>query len=92
MTRVEMENKVMELKEWEALMEEAKDQVEAIKDELKAEMIERETEEIVTDKFVIRWKQIINNRFDSTSFKKQFGELYKSFTKQTTSRRFTVTA
>lgn len=92
MTRMEMENKVMELKDWEALMEEAKEQIEAIKDELKAEMIERETEEIITDKFVIRWQQIISNRFDSTNFKKQFGELYKSFTKQTTSRRFTVSA
>ena len=92
MTRVEMENKVMELKEWEALLEEAKEQVEAIKDDLKAEMIERETEEIVTDKFVIRWQQIINNRFDTTNFKKTYGELYKAFTKQTTSRRFTVTA
>lgn len=92
MTRAEMEIKVAELKEWEALLEEAKEQAESIKDELKAEMIERETEEIVTDKFVIRWQQVISNRFDTTNFKKQFGDLYKTFTKPVTSRRFTVTA
>ena len=92
MTRAEMEIKVAELKEWEQLADEAKAAAEAIKDELKAEMIDRETDQIVTDKFIITWKEIISNRFDTTNFKKQFGDLYKSFTKQTTSRRFTITA
>lgn len=46
MTKAQMEVKIQELQEWEALMEEAKQQVEAIKDSLKAEMLERETEEL----------------------------------------------
>jgi len=92
MTKAEMEIKVAELQEWEQLAEEAKVAADAIRDELKAEMIERNTDQIVTDKFIITWKEIISNRFDTTNFKKQFGDLYKSFTKQTTSRRFTISA
>lgn len=35
----EMEKKIAALKEWEDLLEEAKAQVEALKDEIKAEML-----------------------------------------------------
>ena len=30
-------------------------------------------------KFIIRWTPVLSNRFDSTAFKKLYGELYKSF-------------
>ena len=92
MTRVEMENKVAELQEWEALMEEAKVQAESIRDCLKAEMLERETEELEVGKYIIRWTSVLSNRFDTTSFKKIYGDLYKSFTKQISSKRFTISA
>lgn len=38
----------------------------------------------------IRWSNTTTNRFDAESFKKENAELYKKFTKQTTSRRFSV--
>ncbi len=90
MTKAEMVKKIEELNEWERVIEEAKAEAEAIKDSLKAEMLERETEELVADKYIIRWTSILSNKFDTTSFKKVYGELYKSFTKQTASRRFTI--
>ena len=43
MTKAEMIEKIEALNEWEALMEEAKAEAEAIRDSLKAEMLERET-------------------------------------------------
>lgn len=39
---------------------------------------------------IVRWTSILSNRFDTTGFKKEHGELYKAFTKQTASRRFTI--
>lgn len=40
----------------------------------------------------IRWTSVLSQRFDSTSFKKVLPDLYKAYTKQVASRRFTITA
>ena len=90
MTRVEIEKKIEELKEMETLLEEVKAEAEASRDELKAEMIERDTEELETDQYIIRWTSVLSNRFDTTNFKKVYGDLYKAFTKQVASKRFSI--
>ena len=86
----ELEVRIAKMQEWEALAAEAAAEAEAIKDSLKAEMIERDTEELQVGRYIIRWTSVISNRFDSTAFKKEHGDLYKSFTKQSTSRRFSI--
>ena len=90
MTKAEMIEKIEALNEWEALMEEAKAEADAIRDSLKAEMMERETEELIAGSYIIRWTSVLSNRFDTTGFKKMYGELYKAFTKQSVSRRFSI--
>lgn len=90
MTKTEIIKKIEALNEWEALMEEAKAEADAIRDSLKAEMLERETEELVAGSYIIRWTSVLSNRFDTTNFKKMYGELYKAFTKQSASRRFSI--
>ena len=90
MTKAELITKIEALNEWEALMEEAKAEADAIRDSIKAEMLERETEELVAGSYIIRWTSVLSNRFDTTGFKKVYGELYKTFTKQSTSRRFSI--
>ena len=90
MTNYEMIKKIEALNEWESLIERAKSEANAIKETLKAEMLERETEELIAGSYIIRWTSVISNRFDSTAFKKTYGELYKAFTKQTASRRFSI--
>ena len=86
----EMESKVAKLLEWEALLEEAKQEAEALRDEIKMEMLNRNTEELETGRYIVRWTSIMSNRFDTTAFKKEHGEMYKMYTKQTTSKRFTI--
>jgi len=88
----EMEVRIAKMQEWEALAAEAAAEAEAIKDSLKAEMLERNTEELQAGRYIIRWTSVISNRFDSSAFKKEYGDLYKSFTKQSASRRFSVSA
>ena len=90
MSTMEMENKIAKLQEWEALAEEAKAEAEALRDEIKAEMNKRETEELEAGRFIIRWTSVLSNRFDTTTFKKDHAEMYKQYTKQTSSRRFSI--
>ena len=86
----EMESKVAKLLEWEQLLEEAKQEAEALRDEIKMEMLARDTEELETGRYIVRWTSIVSNRFDTTAFKKEHGEMYKLYTKQTSSKRFTI--
>ena len=82
MSKNEMLAKLELLNEWERIIEEAKAEAELIKDEIKAEMDERELEEMVVGSYVVRYKTISNSRFDSTAFKKYNIDLYKAFLKQ----------
>ena len=59
MTKAEMIAKIEALNEWEALMEEAKAEADAIRDSLKAEMMERETEELIAGSYIIRWTSVL---------------------------------
>ena len=86
----EIESKIAKMQEWEALAEEARAEAEALRDSIKAEMLERDTEELEAGKYIVRWTSVLSNRFDNTAFKKQHSELYKSFTKQVASKRFSV--
>ncbi len=90
MSKNELISRIEELNSWEALMEEAKAEAEAIRDSIKAEMMERDSEELTAGQYIIRWTSVLTNRFDTTNFKKAHSDLYKSFTKQINSRRFTV--
>ena len=90
MSTFELTGKIEALKEWEALLAEATAEVEAIKDEIKREMERRGVEEIEAGQYIARFTTVLSNRFDTTAFKREHGEMYKMYTKQTTSRRFSV--
>ena len=92
MSRNELVAKIEALNEWEAVIEEAKAEAEAIRDSIKAEMMERDTEELTAGQYIVRWTSIISNRFDTTSFKKVMPDIYKAYTKAVSSRRFTISA
>ena len=90
MSKNELIAKIEALNAWEALMEEAKAEADAIRDSIKQEMLDRDVEELTAGAYIIRWTSVLSNRFDTTGFKKVYGGLYKAFTKQTTSRRFSI--
>jgi predicted phage-related endonuclease len=83
-------SKIEQLKELEELIEDAQREVEALKDEIKSEMLKQNTEEMTVGKYIVRWTSVLSNRFDSTAFKKVMPEVYKAYTKQVSSRRFSV--
>ena len=90
MTRIEMERKVENLQAWEELAAQAESQAEAIKDQLKRELIDREVSEIQAGRFIIRFSDVLSNRFDTTSFKKAHLGLYETYLKQISSKRFSI--
>lgn len=91
MSTVEITSKIEELKELEALIRQAEAEVEALKDEIKAEMTKQGKEEMNAGRYIVRWTNVVSNRFDSATFKKEMAEVYNRYTKQTESRRFSIT-
>lgn len=82
--------KVEKLKELEELLEEVKTEAESVRDEIKQEMLTQDTEELEAGQYIIRWTSVLTNRFDTTVFKKVLPDVYKAYTKQITSRRFSI--
>ena len=50
-------------------------------------------EELSAGGYIVRWTSVLTTRFDTKCFKEKFGEeVYKAFTKQVSSRRFSISA
>ena len=90
MTKAEMIKKIEELIELESFIEEVKAEAEEIRDSIKLEMLERDTEELEAGAYIVRWTSVLSNRFNTTEFKKVYGDLYKAYTKQVSSKRFCI--
>ena len=90
MSKNEMISKIEELQELEAFIEEIKEEADSIRDELKQMMLDKETEELECGQYIIRYQSIVTNRFDNSAFKKQMPDVYNSFIRQTTSKRFSI--
>ena len=84
----ELESKVRELRQLQALIEEATAEAEAIKDTIKAAM--GDAEELRAGEYKITWKLVTSSRLDSKALKAAAPELVERFTKTTTARRFCV--
>lgn len=90
MSTNEIVSKIEALREWESLIANAQEEAEALRDSIKAEMEKRDLEELEAGAYIVRWTSVLSNRFDSSAFKKSYADLYKSFTKQVSSRRFSI--
>ena len=90
MSTVDVVTKIEELKELEALIRDAEKEVEALKDEIKAEMTKRNTEEMEAGRYTVRWTSVVSDRFDSTTFKKAMPQVYGMYLKRSESRRFSI--
>ena len=90
MSTVEITSKIEALKDLESLIEEAKAEAENLRDEIKAEMLNRNTEELEAGQYIVRWTSVLTQRFDTTAFKKVMPDIYKAYTKQISSRRFSI--
>lgn len=90
MSKHELISMIETMNNYDDLAAKAKAKADAIRSAIKAEMEERDTEELTAGNYIIRYTSVISNRFDSTTFKRLYADLYKDFTKPVSSRRFTV--
>lgn len=80
---------IKEIKEYQAMQEDLKKQIELLKNQAVEYLESNEIDEFLCDEGKITYREVISNRFDSTSFKKDFADIYAEYSKKTSSMRFT---
>jgi predicted phage-related endonuclease len=90
MSAMEIVSKIETLKELEALIKEAQEEAEALKEEIKAEMTRQNTEQMKAGRYVVHWTVVHTDRFDSKAFQKSHLDIYNMYVKETISRRFSI--
>ena len=88
MSTQELEQKVQELRQMQAIVEEAQAEVEALKDAIKAAMGQRE--ELRAGEYKITWKAVPTARLDAAALRKAMPDVAAAFTTQSITRRFIV--
>ena len=88
MTTQEIVSKVKELRELQALIEEAQAEAETTKDAIKANM--GGSDVLLAGEYKITWKAVESRRLDTAALSKALPELAAQFTKTTTVRRFCI--
>lgn len=88
MSMNEMEAKCRELRQLQALIEEAQAEAEHIKDTIKAAM--GDTEAVQAGEYRITWKNVTTARVDASALRKALPDVAERFTRSTTVRRFCV--
>ena len=71
-------------------IEQLQAEAESIKDALKGQMLERETEELEGAGWRATWHNTTNSRFNTTKFKADHADLYGQYTIKSTGTRFTL--
>ena len=84
----EIEAKARELRQLQALIEEAQAEAESIKDAIKAAM--GDSESVQAGEYKITWKAVTSSRIDTTALRKALPAVAERFTRETTTRRFCV--
>lgn len=88
MKKIDLMKAVEQYKNLSAQIATLKAQQDTLGDHIKQVM--GESEELLVGPYTVRYKVIVSNRFDTTSFKKTHADMYADFLKESTSRRFTV--
>ena len=92
MSTIEIQAQIESLRALEELIEEAKNEAETLRDTIKQEMLSRDTDELTAGQYIVRWTPVLSQRFDTTALKRVMPEVYRSYLKQVSSRRFTISA
>ena len=86
----EIDIKVKELRELQAMVEEATAQIEAIKDSIKLKMMDEGTEVLQGDGWKATWHTVTTSRLDSKALKAAFPDLVAQYSTNTSTARFTL--
>lgn len=90
MSIFELDASVKELRELQALIEEANAQIEAIKDKIKLKMVDDGTEVLQGNGWKATWHTVTSSRLDSKALKAAYPDLVAQFSKTSSTTRFTL--
>ncbi|MBR6185470.1 MAG: hypothetical protein IKQ41_04335 [Clostridia bacterium] len=90
MSTQELDSRVTTLRELQSEIERLTAEVEAIKDTIKAEMVNRGEETLTGNGWKASWKVVESSRFDSKALKAADPATYALYTISTRTSRFTV--
>ena len=90
MSKKKLQEKVQELVSLREMAAELADEIEALTDEIKADMDRQGVDTLEAGKHTIRWAVVKSSRFDSRAFRETYPTIYDQYTKFTEVRRFTV--
>ena len=88
MSTNELTTKIRELRELQALIEEAQAEAESIRDAIKAHM--GDSEELRAGEYKVTWKTVKSARIDAVGLRRALPEVAERFTRETTVRRFCI--
>jgi len=90
MSTSEIGSKVAELRELRRMAAELAEQISALENEVKAEMLRRDTDTLSGLDYKVTWKEVTSSHFDTKAFKSAYASLYTAFTRPAVSRRFVI--
>lgn len=88
MSEKELESKCREIRQLQSLIAQAEQEMEALKDDIKAHI--GDAEEVFAGEYMVTWKTVTSSRLDSVALRKAMPDIAERFTKVTTCRRFCV--
>ena len=90
MSTNELNTAARELKELRLMAEQLDAEIKSLEDAIKTHMTEHAIDTLITTDVKITWKAVTSSRIDTTALKKQLPDVAAVFTRETTTRRFTV--
>lgn len=90
MSSRDLDSKVSALRELQSTIEQLQAEAEAIRDAIKAEMVEQGTEVLTGNGWKASWKVVESSRFDSKALKAADPATYALYTISTRTSRFCV--
>ena len=90
MSTQELNTVARELRELRLMAEQLDTEIKTLEDAIKAHMTETGVDTLITTDTKITWKTVTSSRIDTTALRKQLPDVAAVFTKETTTRRFTV--
>ena len=90
MTKKDLLDTIQTYNEYKAILKEAEAEMAKAEEALKKEMTKKGVDSLEIGDFKVRWTPMVSARFDSKGFKAAMPELYKEWTKEVESRRFSV--
>ncbi len=88
MSTQELESKCRELRQLQALIDEAQAEADSIRDVIKATM--GASESMSAGEYKITWKNVTSFRIDTSALRKVLPDVAERFTREITVRRFSV--